>query len=546
MLLGETNINGVKSFLFAIDGKLTGYQIKGWQKFPLDDSVFNELKKLQLSNNNRVIEDEYYKVILDLDTGYKHYFKDNKEDLMMFYEMNGVDETLYQGKGKSNLRRKIGTIVFLSFEAFVLCINLYYMMSKKNAEDANYQIIYITKDTSLFTDKNEILPLSVDEISNYIKSSTRLNEKEKAYLNNELLFEDLLPYINKKPELVFILRYTLSDIDIQPEEEGVDCKGIAGYNDGSKVLHVIGYEEECFTNYSWIVGHEFCHDFQMASEDFNYLSEATNELLASEYFNRPIFSYEKQVKILKCLMEIVGVEPVLESHLCDNSCNLYDALTPYLTDEEIALFHIDKRIVDYTDEENEIRFNQLKKVLEHLYYGMYGESMWNNSMITSIFYDLDYERYYFNSEKIQNIEMYASCYGNVEYSLEDAIIEGYVYPYTLKTENVSLEEWLQYNGNKNISFHSSLVDKVIDLKYLRIFNDDESYYDIPLEEAVSKGYISDINCTIIYKDSTSDLNNPEIKYDLEEDCYFDGDKVICPDYKKEYFSPVQKSVNVLN
>lgn len=536
MLLGETNINGITSFLFEDDGKLTGYQIIDWQKYPLDSSVFNELKKLQLSNNNKVIEDEYYKVILDLETGYKHYFKDNQEDLLKFYEMNGVDETLYQGKGKSTLRRSIGSIIFVSAEAFALCVTLYGLNRVVNNPE----------------NRSKILPLSVEEISEYIESSNNLNAEEKKFLNNELLFEDLLPYINKNPKLIEKLRYTLFDIDIQSEDKSKDWTGIGGYNDGTPILHVIGYEEGRFTYFTNLVDHEFCHNFQYASQDFNYLMEATNELLASEYFNRESSAYGKQIKIAKCLMEIVGVEPVLESQICGNPCYLYDILITYLNAEEIALFHIDKRIFDYTNEEKENRFEQLKSVLERLYYGMYGEDMWNNNMISSIMNDLDYERYYFSSEKIQNTEMYASRLDHIEkYTIEDAVAKGYVHPYIERQESVPKELWLKGEDDEMRCWkYSSNSPNKLEFYHtnnnLRIYNDDGSYWEIPLEEGIAEGYISDVEFLFIHKDPTSNLNDPNIKYDIEENCRLEGDNVIVTVYEKEYFPPIQKSVNVLN
>lgn len=539
MLLGETIINGITSFLFIVDGKLTGYQIRGWKRYPLDASVFNELRKLYLTSNNKIIEENVYKVILDLETGYKHYFKNNKEDLAMFYKMNGEDRTLYQGKDKNTLRRKIGYTIFISLSTFTMCLTMDSILNSSS----NRKYDYIAYEETEFSDDEIILPISIDEMSKYILSSTNLNDEEKSFLNNQQFFDELLPYINKNPKLIEMLRYKLSNIDIQKMDSNSD---FAGYNDGSQILHVNGYEEERLDDFKSTVAHEFCHDFQCESEDFNYLMEATNEILAAEYFDQPIDSYTKQVKVVKCLMEIIGVEPILESHLCEDSSYLHDSLTPYLSEEEIALFHIDKGINHYTAEERSVRFEQLIAILEKLYYGKYGESMWDNSMIASIMNDWPYERYYFNRNKIQSTEMYASYCEEREYTIEEAVALGYVHPYIMNIKKVSLEEWLQYDGSKQISCCSSYRGQFFDYKYYRIVNDDGSYTDIPIEEAIEAGYISQVECSISYKEPTDNLNQPYIKYDLEDNCRIEEDKIIVTFYEKEYYSPTQQSVSVLN
>ena len=421
MFIGETNIDGVTSFLFLINGKLGGYKIIDWHKYPLDNKVFDELKKLQLSSNNKAIEDGEYKVILDLNSGYKHYFKDNKEDLMMFYQMNGEDCTLYSGKGNNGSRRKIGKIIYNTYFAFSICVTLILGVNKvvqinkqKESEPINttdYVTIYVVdgdEEIESSIQNNEILPLTVEEISNYVKSSSRLNDEEKAFLDNELLFTDFLPYINRNQYLIEKMRQQLYEIDIQCEEPGYDCTGISGYNNGTNTIYVVGYKEELFQEKKQTIAHEFSHIFHFNRQDFNYLQEATNELICCEYYDVPNSSYFDSVRIVKCLMEIIGVEPILEYHIIGDTAPLYNSLSPYLTEEEILQFTMDETYVDYTDEERKSRYEELKNALEKLYYGMYGESMWDNANIYAILNDLEYERYYFNSEKIKNTEMH-SC-----------------------------------------------------------------------------------------------------------------------------------------
>lgn len=550
MILGKVKIDGITSFLFINNGKITGYQIVGWKKYTLNDNVFSELRKLILSNNNRVFEESDYKVVLDLDTGYTHYFKNGKEDWKKFYQMNGKDETYYLGEEKDTLRRKIGRIIYSSFITFLICVNIMNNPTKSITYEQNNvsnETLDITNSEVLFVEGNSIdyetiLPLSVEEISGYILSSVNLNDEEKAFLNNQQLFSDLLHYINKNPELIESLRYELYNIDIQR----VDVAGISGYNNGTQTLYVDEYDENQFEDFKVIVDHEFCHSFQCSSKDFNYLTEPTNELITAEYFDRTPITYSSHIKITMCLMEMVGTDAILQATICNDPSYLYDALAPYLTEEEISLFSIDTHLAYYTDEEENALINQLVCVLDKLYYGMYGESMWNNNMIASIMNDWDYERYYFNSEKLQN-PMYASYPKVEEYTIEEAIALGYVHPYILSAaEKVSLDEWLQSDELKNINYSSIYEGKIVDFKYYRLFSNDNNYINITIEEAVEEGYISNVECSIVHKIPTDDLNNPYIKYDLEQNCRLEENKVIVTIYEKEDYLPIRNNISMLN
>ncbi len=572
MFIGEAHIDGVTSLLFSVDGKITGYKIVNWHRYPLDNKEFDELKKLQLSSNNKVIEDNDYKVILDLDSGYKHYFKDGKEDLEMFYQMNGEDYTLYSGKSNNSHRRKIGKIIFVTFMEFYTVIitigivsldndyrdgqvlkNIMYPLKcyEKSLNYANLEEAEISLQ-EMVLQGNEILPLSVDEISNYITSSSRLTDEEKAFLNNKLFFTDMLPYINKSDCLVERLRQELYEIDIQAEEPGKDCSKISGYNNGTNILHVVGYDEEPFKYRKQTVAHEFAHNFHQNRRSFTYLREATNELIACEYFDVPNESYYKPVKIVKCLMEIIGPEPILEYHVSGNAEPLYNALSPYLTKVEISLFTLDKDYIDYTTEEKNSRYEGLKCVLDKLYYGIYGESMWNNAMINAIFNDLEYERYYFNSEKIKNIDPYACAFTyEEEYTIEDAIDEGYIYPFIAETRVVSLEEWLNYGGLRDIGEYTCKVPNegiITETGCIRIINEDGTVTDMAIEEAVESGImtINNDGLKITLLNPTDDLDNENIQYIMEENVVMDGDKVIVTKYQKEYFPPIQEKGNMLN
>ena len=567
MFLGEANIDGVASLLFSVDDKITGYKISDWRRYPLDNKEFDELKKLQLSSNNKVIEDNDYKVILDLDSGYKHYFKDGKEDLMMFYQMNGEDYTLYLGKSKNSLRRKIGKIIYLTFAGFVLVYNsLVLIMSNLDDSDREKQILSSSieivscyakslnfendKEVELSIHEKEILPMSARELSYYIETSTNLNNEEKAFLDNEIFFNDMLPYINKSDYLSDVLRYTLKNVGIAPEELGGDWTGLAGYNNNTRFIHVIGYNEKLFPLYKHTVAHEFCHYFDSAiyNDDFNYIFEAVNEILTYEYYNVPHTSYIGEVKIVKCLMEIVGPEPVLEYHLCGDASYLYDSLSPYLTEEDLALFSIDKGITDYTYEERITRYIELRNVLEKLYYAKYGESMWTNEMISAIFKEYDYQRYYFNSKKIENTEMYASMADHVEeMTLEEAVNKRLVYPYKERIEKVSLEEWLEYDGPKDIKYDCSFPNcRIYKDNYLEVFKEDNTIMITSIEEAYKKGYLNILDLSVTRKEQTTDLTNPDTKYDHEDNCWVYGDTVLVTIYKKVYFPPIQEKGNMLN
>ena len=82
----EVSDNSYRAAVFYDDGRIE----------PLGDHIFDLFSVFALSNNNKELPNEgIYRVVLDNDTGFKHYFVGDSEDYVMFYRNNGEDATLY-------------------------------------------------------------------------------------------------------------------------------------------------------------------------------------------------------------------------------------------------------------------------------------------------------------------------------------------------------------------------------------------------------------------------------------------------------------------
>ena len=288
---------------------LQGYQFNKDNTIEIvNESVIDYFKFLVSSQNyTELADEEEYKVILDNETGLKHYFKNSIEDYTMFFKKNGEYDVCFKGTGgfikeKISKRFKISRIK----ELFVICTLsslLGISISHLTVTPTNIQKLYEILD---------IEDISINDIENKIGASS-LTEEEKKFIYNEDFLLDILPLKNESNYLKYICNKSFNNLNIKsygPEDDKYEgTLGYYNYNDLG-TIHLRDYEELTYAQKD-TYSHEFIHMCQVCqSSGYNLIIEACAEIISEEYYNSPANSYSRPVKLVKKMMEIIGSEPI--------------------------------------------------------------------------------------------------------------------------------------------------------------------------------------------------------------------------------------------
>lgn len=150
-------------------------------------------------------------------------------------------------------------------------------------------------------------------------------------------------------------------------------------------IYMLEHESE----YSKLVlVHEFIHIAQL-DNDYSYLKEASAEIIAHEYWDRPIISYQNAVKRIYALMSIIGPETIWNANFTSTDL-LKEELGKYLTPEEVTQFMECLKVKPYNqkfDEETGIGETDKKidNLIKKLYERKYNKQMDNDYTINSIY-----------------------------------------------------------------------------------------------------------------------------------------------------------------
>lgn len=481
--------------------------------------------------------DDYY-IYLD-EAGNKRYFKDDKEDYVMFFKNNGYNAILYKDlkdfdndilnnevKSFELRRSKRVTKVLITMIALNMLIEgaLIYTIYKNKKDDKKYY-----KYTT---------PITIESMSNFVESSNLRND-EKQFLDNKSLFEDILScvYENKYDynDNGFMLRnYELSEklneINIKTFGSTHDFAGYYSAVDPNTIyIHTdIPSNEDIYFN---VLSHEYIHLLQNENM-YQYICEASAEIISSEYLNTPLDSYNGNVIRLKVLMEIIGPQVVFNYNFKGNDTSFDNELKKYLSEEEykelIGLFKTDYKSWTYNEKEINDRIDNL---LAKLYFNKTGEDIKNNQMISYI-YNNDIsktsDRLYFNKHN----ELYFKDFSlgeDEEYisviKLSDAVSRDMVdkycyYNYYRYSENDSY----QPRENENIIYDRIIYEPVEGVSIIS---------NSPNRYLFSKnGIIYDENSAL----DNSILIRKKENFIYEENNAFDINKAITSSYIEVYLN----------
>lgn len=247
--------------------------------------------------------------------------------------------------------------------------------------------------------------LTLEEIRNLIYSSDKLTDEEKAFIYNEDMFTDILPYVNQSEWMKLTYRSKFSHMDIVGYNNI-----IAGILKADGVYHEMTPSNLYVSNYNGIasddsvaatVAHEEAHALQYINDAFSqesdsFFLEPTAEMIAHEYYGSPIENYKDEVKLIRILMEIIGAEPIKQYIFTGDFSMIEERVKPNLDEEEYAEFL--ECIHEDVSGNNALRNMRLMHIFNSLYQNIYEQNMREDEVISAIENDnKSLQRYYFNN-----------------------------------------------------------------------------------------------------------------------------------------------------
>ena len=452
------------NYLFTNDNNIySGISItnNGFEK--LDVSLLKEIINFfKISNDSKKLFNyKGFEVYIDNKTKFKHFFKDGQENFDLFFEYNGQDAILYDGKSKKNSKLKrfflYGAIILIS--PFFLK-ELFWSIKTKAENNFFYnryinQATYISPDESHIAQYNYNFNIDIDEnivdkIINKINASN-ITEEEKKLLTNKDLLNNIIKYYDKTA-IYDLFSFKLNKLTIQNINYSNESL------EGSYLIRTpnILYINKNTENRNHIITHEYIHLLQNSNNKYTYLLEATAERFALESNNIFIDNthiYYESVQTLKLLIDIIGPEPILKSVFGRNDTMLEQILEQNLEKNDYfkLIEFLKERPEDIVMEEIKIR-----EILKQLYKNIYNQDI---SKDPNIMYDITFEKDTSIIEDIISLDT-TNTMSNTLFNNEKKFL---VEKYYLRSD--------KFNENPQVSFRyligcDSIIKKLIDYGHI--------------------------------------------------------------------------------
>ena len=449
-----TNKNEI-SLIDIKDNRIKGITITKNGPKPIDYNTIKILNSLRIGNNViKVKQVDEYDVYYDLDSKLYHYFKNGQEDLEKFIEANTKECLLYSTDEKKEKRENRILRIMMFGSAICLIIN---GITLKNIVTTNYNLdnnssIYIATGADFDIPLDDLInsdiegiyePITAERIHELIINNPNLTDEEIAHLDNEQLFNDLMPYIEES-SFKYILEGRLADLKIVSYDKSEEPIA-SGYYANDNIIHILNYDRDNLpSNFKDTLAHEFIHMLQ-SNYTNNYMIEGLAEIISDEYFNdTTINAYPECVVNNKLLMEIIGPTPVLRSMVTNDFDYVTDELRLCLNSKDVQrieeLFSIEHA---NTDDNAENNHKEIRELLQKAYENKYGERFSDDILYAMAMGD--YNRYYFNTlyrdnQEYNNCTYIATTPIDVKYAYDNNIID-------LRTNTLSTISYQEYKDN---------------------------------------------------------------------------------------------------
>ena len=554
--IGIINYNKKIIYIDLLENNLECYYYHNHEKKNISINTLLELLKsiFDKTKEEFLEQDGEYKIFINKETGYKHFYKDGKEDIMKFFLHNGENAILCKGLDIKDKYNEIKEF-FNKSKAINITMTfvLTYVISNSFATYNTLNKYYDTKEeleelkaAIMEDDCNQYY--DIDSLSSSLKEAdAKMRNKGNNGTNlfnlelimdicNTPMTEDRIMSVKEKTTDIEVIEFDVEDYKENAErvEQGLFRRsGYYNYLDPN-IIHV-----ESLSSVDTI-HHEFVHLLQDDSM-YNYIQEASAEIISSEYYGHIINSYQEEVKRIEILMEIIGNKPIWDLNFSGNSDSLEKVLSENLSKEDYEELQKILRVspgYKTTDELEKIN-ESFDEILSNLYYSMYNESIEQNEIIQNIYqcYDnsqsttLINNRHYFQDvEQNKNRPDFIKS----EYmTLKDAIDKNIVRVdmRVRKTVGISEDEYkerLSKNLKTEIGYNANEdVNSVSEVAYDEIVRKWEYQGKVyTTEEALEKGLIEPYYYYTI--DEIVDYNAPEDEKKFADNGFVGFSKTIIP------------------
>ena len=325
----------------------------------LNEVEAKELIRSLMSCTNKKFDrhENGYDIYID-SIGNQRFFKNGRENFLMFYKNNGRSAVMYDDEKKSrfdflakefkiNYSEYLSVIVIASMIGFALGDIVSNAMDRIHYEE--HQIVIDRRMTPELAER-------------YIaESDGNITPEAKEYLSNDVFLQDVLDIADDSRD--YILRKKLEDITIKYDKDACEEREACGfYNVINPNLITLEEDTEEIINNS--LAHEFVHLMQ-DNNIYLYIREASAEMMAYEYYDSIATSYEEQRNNLRILMELIGPKTIMELNFKGDvdsfEKTIYNSLDEEKADKLLELFtaspahdenieKIDEEVYDLLDE----------------------------------------------------------------------------------------------------------------------------------------------------------------------------------------------------
>lgn len=476
----------------------------------LVNSLFNREKEEFLKQQGE------YTVFINKETNYKHFYKDDKEDLLKFFLVNGQNGIMYENEKYNKNNSKIKSFFNRKkMVKYIIGLTLYsalFLTSYKTTlyitDEINNQEIQELEEAATEIVDNQYYDF--ESICNAIQLATTLSDQDKNFLYNEELFKA----ISNTPmteDRIMSLEEKLTDIKILPftEEDKEENKTRASQG----LLETVGYYNPLTPNIFYMENltnqdtktHEFIHLLQ-DNNNYYYIRESSAEIISNEFYNRPIDSYIEELKRIKILMEIIGSDPIWNVNFSGSEEKIQefnDILYNNLSYKEYNKINdiLTTAPSTKTEEERKEINEELDRILASLYNNIYQEPIENNEIIQYIYNknvnSYENQRHYFQDRenKEGRIQEKQEKIPLIE-AIEEENIE--IEFYKCKEIEITKEEYFkEKEAGEDVSFSIKELSEDISIEEVEadsvnaephyLVNDEKKLYTE--EELIELGYI---------------------------------------------------------
>ena len=466
-------------------------------------NIFDYNKKYITNHND-------YDLYLD-ENGNKHYFKNGKENIELFFKNNGTNALMYNEEENTldkNVPKSFYIKNTLKDMAILIttgiiginCLTIALHIDEYNKSDLTFNE-YVSKE--ILKTYNYVDTLEVEEIKNKINDSNGLSEEEKEILINEEFFDDVLNTINRSRN--HILREKLDNVTkvFYTEEELINNVDTGGFYNSLEpnLLHIKNEKNDT----KGILIHEFIHLIQ-DDNPYYFVREAVSEIVKEEYYGERNTSYLEEVKYIKVLMEIIGPKPIFECCFKGDTTNFENAIVSKLnTKDSIEMLSLLRTAPFYCKNKNEL-YSRIESLLEKMYKG---NLTYDNIINTFLEQPTYINRGYFSKSYIEKCDSKPSyLYTNMKIS--DALDEGLIgiECYAYKIDEIPLDEFLNSIDEYHIDYSSLPYYSYEHVNKTVVNFKTNKHYT--LKEAIELGYIYDVK---FYKTiAIDDVNIDNVGY----------------------------------